>query len=76
MGSPGRSEPAGPAAEGAALLRRDYEILLTPEELVVVRRVRKALNSLDPHQAIDQVLDQMRRTRTNYEFLSQIARAA
>jgi transcription termination factor Rho len=65
-----------PAVDVTTSGTRKEEILLSPEELVVVRRVRKALNSLDPHQAIDQVLDQMRRTRTNYEFLSQIARAA
>jgi transcription termination factor Rho len=54
---------------------RREEILLAPEELVVVRKLRKALHSLDSAQATEQLLDQLRRTRTNLELLRQIARS-
>jgi transcription termination factor Rho len=65
-----------PAVDVTTSGTRKEEILLSPEELVVLRRVRKALNAVDPQQAIDQLLDQLRRSRTNYEFLTQVARAA
>jgi transcription termination factor Rho len=32
------------------------------------------LHALEPQQAIDLLLDRLRKTRTNYEFLMQIAK--
>jgi transcription termination factor Rho len=55
---------------------RREEILLAPEELVLVRKLRKALAAnRDSTQAIEQLLDQLRKTRTNVEFLRHIARS-
>jgi transcription termination factor Rho len=54
---------------------RKEEILLAPDELAVVQRLRKALNSLGPEQAAEQLVDQLRRTNSNTEFLLHIARA-
>jgi len=54
---------------------RMEEILLAPDELAVVTKLRKALHALSPQQSLDQLLDQLRSTRTNAEFLYRIARA-
>jgi transcription termination factor Rho len=54
---------------------RKEEVLLAPEELVIVRKLRKALHPLDSAQATEQLLDQLRRTRTNIQFLTHVARS-
>ncbi len=64
-----------PAIDIEASGTRREEILLAPQELLVVRKLRKALHSLDSTQATEQLLDQLRRTRTNLELLRQIARS-
>jgi transcription termination factor Rho len=53
---------------------RQEEILLAPDELALVRRLRKALPA-DPHQALDGLLTQLRRTGSNAEFLRRLATA-
>ena len=35
-------------------------------------KLRRVLGALDPQQAIELLLDRLRRTRTNYEFLLQV----
>jgi transcription termination factor Rho len=55
---------------------RKEEVLLAPEELAIVRRLRKALHSVDSQHAVEQVLDQLRRTSSNVEFLTHVARSA
>jgi transcription termination factor Rho len=54
---------------------RKEEILLAPEELVIVHKLRRVLNALDPEQAIDLLLDRLKQSRTNVEFLMQIAKS-
>nr|WP_043811059.1 transcription termination factor Rho [Allokutzneria albata] len=52
--------------------RRD-DLLLTPEELAITgSRLRRALNTRE-HNAIDHLLDGLRKTPTNAEFLMQLA---
>ncbi|GAA1412760.1 transcription termination factor Rho [Catellatospora coxensis] len=53
---------------------RKEEILLAPEELVIVHKLRKVLHSLDSQAALDLLLDKLKQTRTNIEFLMQIAK--
>jgi transcription termination factor Rho len=53
---------------------RKEELLLSPDELAVTIKLRRVLHSLDPQQAIELLMDRLRKTRTNYEFLTQIAR--
>jgi transcription termination factor Rho len=65
-----------PAVDITSSGTRKEELLLAPDEMAVLRRVRRALHSLDPQQAMDQLLDQLRRSRTNREFLTHLARAA
>jgi transcription termination factor Rho len=65
-----------PAVDIDASSTRREEILLAPEELVLVRKLRKALAAnRDSTQAIEQLIDQLRKTRTNVEFLRHIARS-
>jgi transcription termination factor Rho len=54
---------------------RKEEILLAPEELAIVHKLRRVLNALDPEQAIDLLLDRLKQSRTNVEFLMQIAKS-
>jgi transcription termination factor Rho len=55
---------------------RKEEILLAPDELAIVMALRKALQPLTAEQAIERVIDQLRATRTNDEFLVQLVRNA
>jgi transcription termination factor Rho len=55
---------------------RKEEILLAPEELVITHKLRKVLHSLDSQAALDLLLDRLKQTRTNIEFLMQIAKSA
>ena len=63
-----------PAVDVDQSSTRKEEILLSPDELAVVIKLRRVLHALDPQQAIDLLLDRLRKTRTNYEFLMQIAK--
>ena len=54
---------------------RKEEILLAPEELAIVHKLRKVLHSLDSQAALDLLLDRLKQTRTNIEFLMQIAKS-
>jgi transcription termination factor Rho len=54
---------------------RKEDILLAPEELVIVHKLRKVLHALDSQQALDLLLDRLKKTRTNIEFLMQIAQS-
>ncbi len=53
---------------------RKEEILLSPDELAVTIKLRRVLHALEPQQAIDLLLDRLKKTRTNIEFLMQIAK--
>jgi transcription termination factor Rho len=54
---------------------RKEEILLASDELAIVLKLRKVLHALDSQQALDLLLDRLRKTRTNIEFLMQIAQS-
>jgi len=53
---------------------RKDELLLSPDEFAVVHKLRRVLSGLDPHQAIDLLMSQLRKTKTNYEFLVQVSK--
>ncbi|BCB84672.1 transcription termination factor Rho [Phytohabitans suffuscus] len=54
---------------------RKEEILLAPEELAISHKLRKVLHSLESQAALDLLLDRLKQTRTNIEFLMQIAKS-
>jgi transcription termination factor Rho len=51
---------------------RKEEILLAGDELAIVHKLRKVLHSLESQAALDLLLDKLKQTRTNIEFLMQI----
>ena len=53
---------------------RKEELLLAPEELKIVWKLRRVLHALDTMQAIELLLNKLRQSRTNYEFLMQVAK--
>ena len=55
---------------------RKDELLLAPDEARVMHKLRRILSALDPQQAIDLLIKQLRKTKNNGEFLVQIASSA
>jgi transcription termination factor Rho len=55
---------------------RKDELLLSKEEFGIVHKLRRVLSGLDSHQAIDLLMSQLRKTKTNYEFLVQVSKNA
>ena len=51
---------------------RKEEILLAPEELQIVWKLRRVLHALDSQQAMELLLSKMKETSSNYEFLLQV----
>jgi transcription termination factor Rho len=51
---------------------RKEEILLAPDELQIVWKLRRVLHALDTQQALELLLDKMKQTKNNYEFLLQV----
>ncbi|MFF3936748.1 transcription termination factor Rho [Streptomyces phaeofaciens] len=61
-----------PAVDVDASGTRKEEILLGAEELGIVWKLRRVLHALDSQQAIELLLDKMKQTKSNAEFLLQI----
>ncbi|NKY98434.1 transcription termination factor Rho [Nocardiopsis alborubida] len=61
-----------PAVDVDASSTRKEEILMSPEELGVVWKLRRVLHALDAQQAIELLLDKMKESKSNAEFLLQI----
>ena len=53
---------------------RKDELLMSSEEFAVVHKLRRVMSGLDPHAAIDLLMSQLRKTKTNFEFLQQVAK--
>jgi transcription termination factor Rho len=52
---------------------RKEEILLAPDEFAIVVKLRRVLHALDSQEALNVLLERLKKTRTNVEFLMQIA---
>ncbi|BCL23029.1 transcription termination factor Rho [Streptomyces tuirus] len=61
-----------PAVDVDASGTRKEEILLAPDELSIVWKLRRVLHALDQQQAVELLLDKMKQTKSNAEFLMQI----
>ncbi len=55
---------------------RKEELLLSPDELAIHHKLRRVLTGLESQQAIDLLLDRLRKSRTNIEFLMQVSKSA
>ncbi len=65
-----------PAVDVDASGTRKEEILLAPDELAIMHKLRRVLHTRETQQALELLLDRLKQTRTNYEFLMQIAKTA
>jgi transcription termination factor Rho len=63
-----------PAIDVDASSTRKEELLLSPDELAVTHKLRRVLSALEDQQALELVLDRLRKSRTNIEFLMQVAK--
>ncbi|HEX9516931.1 MAG TPA: transcription termination factor Rho [Streptosporangiaceae bacterium] len=48
---------------------RKEELLMTPEELKIVWQLRRVLHALEPQQALEVLMERMKETKSNAEFL-------
>ncbi|MCK7642989.1 transcription termination factor Rho [Corynebacterium antarcticum] len=55
---------------------RKDELLLAPEEARLMHKLRRILSALDNQQAIDLLIKQLKKTKSNAEFMMQIASSA
>jgi transcription termination factor Rho len=61
-----------PAIDVDASSTRKEEILMAPEELRVVWQLRRVLHALDAQQALELLIEKMKETKSNAEFLLQV----
>jgi transcription termination factor Rho len=61
-----------PAVDVDASGTRKEEILMSPEELKIVWQLRRVLHALEVQQALELLLEKMRDTKSNAEFLLQV----
>jgi transcription termination factor Rho len=61
-----------PAVDVDASSTRKEEILLAPDELKVIWQLRRVLHALESQQALELLMEQLRKTRSNAEFLLQV----
>ena len=61
-----------PAVDVIASGTRKEEILMGKEELSIVWRLRRVLHALEQQQALELLLEKMKGTKSNTEFLMQV----
>ena len=61
-----------PAVDVDASSTRKEEILMDAAELKIIWQLRRVLHALEPQQALELLLEQMRKTKSNAEFLMQV----
>jgi transcription termination factor Rho len=64
-----------PAINVDASSTRKEELLLPPEELALVIKLRRVLHALDPAAALELLTDKIRATKSNEQFLKEIAKS-
>ncbi|HET8616564.1 MAG TPA: transcription termination factor Rho [Actinomycetales bacterium] len=64
-----------PAVDVNASGTRREEILMGSEELKVVWKLRRVLSALDNQQAIELLLERLKQTKSNVEFLMQVQKS-
>lgn len=63
-----------PAIDVGDSSTRKEELLMSPDEHAVMVKLRRVLAALDDQQALDLVLSRLKKTKTNIEFLMQVAK--
>jgi transcription termination factor Rho len=64
-----------PAINVEASSTRKEELLMPNEELALVWRLRRVLHALEPAAALELLVDKIRATKSNEQFLKEIAKA-
>ncbi|HEX7247477.1 MAG TPA: transcription termination factor Rho [Actinomycetota bacterium] len=64
-----------PAINVDASGTRKEELLLPPEELALVIKLRRVLHALEPGAALELLTDKIRATKSNEQFLKEIAKS-
>ena len=64
-----------PALEVNASSTRHEELLFPPNQLPQVWKLRRVLNALEPGAGLELLMDKIKHTKSNDEFLSEIAKA-
>ncbi|QKT11026.1 transcription termination factor Rho [Rhodococcus sp. W8901] len=65
-----------PAVDVNLSSTRKDELLMSPDEFAVVHKLRRVLSGLDSHQAIDLLVDRLKKSKSNIEFLMQVSKTA
>jgi len=55
---------------------RKEELLFDPEEAQMVWKLRRILHTLDPTEAIELLIERLKKTRRNWDFLVEVAKSA
>ena len=55
---------------------RKDDLLMSPEETRIMHKLRRILSALDPQQSIDMLIKQLKKTKSNGEFLMGVANSA
>jgi transcription termination factor Rho len=63
-----------PAVDVDQSSTRKEELLMSPEELKIVWQLRRVLHALEPQQALEVLMDRMKDTKSNAEFLLTVQR--
>jgi transcription termination factor Rho len=61
-----------PAIDVDASSTRKEDLLMSPEELKIVWQLRRVLHALEPQQALEVLMERMKGTKSNTEFLLQV----
>jgi len=61
-----------PAIDVDASSTRKEDLLLSPDELKIVWQLRRVLHALEPQQALEVLMERMKDTKSNTEFLLQV----
>ena len=64
-----------PAVDVDASGTRREEVLIPEEELKINWRLRRVMSALDQQQAIEMLLERLRKTQSNVEFLLQVQKS-
>ncbi|MDX2377348.1 transcription termination factor Rho [Microbacterium sp. LRZ72] len=64
-----------PAVDVNASSTRREEMLMSPDEVKITWKLRRALAGLDPQQALEVVLGKLKETQSNVEFLVQMQKS-
>ncbi|MFD4467720.1 transcription termination factor Rho [Rhodococcus sp. NPDC058505] len=65
-----------PAVDVNMSSTRKDELLMNPDEFAVVHKLRRVLSGLDTHQAIDLLVNRLKKSKSNVEFLMEVSKTA